>query len=208
MPFVNFSFSVACLSMYECLSVSLVQPNDFARFVPNHPTHVEAHVHQECSADTGHKALCPVSRAAVFVALVGISRAHREECDRVPLNEMRLCPLLPRGLMPGVKQSIDLLFLEDEEGNSHYCWIKQFSRFARHSTEKGQGKMEYCRFCLQRFSTTYKGKTAEHLTEASATCFDVKWVCVDNEELNGLLENVNGSSRFAMMMCEWEHELD
>ena len=46
------------------------------------------------------------------------------------------------------------------------------------------------------------------LIEASATCFDVKWVCVDNKELNGLLENVNGSSRFAMMMSEWEHELD
>ena len=44
--------------------------------------------------------------------------------------------------------------------------------------------------------------------EASATCFDVKWVCVDNQDLNRLLENVNGSNHFAMMMCEWEHELD
>ena len=44
------------------------------------------------------------------------------------------------------------------------------------------------------------------LTEASATCFDVKWVCVDNAELNGLVENVNSSSPFAMMMSQWEQD--
>ena len=36
---------------------------------------------------------------------------------------------------------VNLLYLQtddDEETNDHYCWIKRFSAFARHSTEKGQ----------------------------------------------------------------------
>eukprot|EP01043_Picozoa_sp_COSAG02_P097512 COSAG02_NODE_33731_length_495_cov_1.199495_1_plen_83_part_10 len=61
------------------------------------------------------------------------------------------------------------------------------SAFARHSTEKGQGKMEYCRFCLQRFSTTYKGKTAEqklqeHLDIGCRQVSDVKQIMPTEEE--------------------------
>ena len=51
-------------------------------------------------------------------------------------------------------------------------------------------------------------------SSAHPACFNVKWVCVDvercvdNEELCGLVENINHKSQFALMMSEWEYEQD
>jgi hypothetical protein len=74
-------------------------------------------------------------------------------------------------------KEIDLLYVQDDD-NSHYCWIKKFSAFVRHSTEKSQGKMEHCRYCLQRFGSTFKGKTPvkkmdEHLAMGCRQISDV-----------------------------------
>ncbi len=51
-------------------------------------------------------------------------------------------------------------------------------------------------------------------SSAHPACFNVKWVCVDvercvdNEELCGLVENINHKSQFALMMSKWQHEQD
>lgn len=48
---------------------------------------------------------------------------------------------------------INLLCLS-EEGNSHYCWIKNLDRFLGH-THKAHRKYYYCHRCLQGFTRQY-----------------------------------------------------
>ena len=49
---------------------------------------------------------------------------------------------------------IDLLLLENEEGQSHYCWIKNFSRFAAQNSNRNTA--HYCRHCLYGFPSQQK----------------------------------------------------
>lgn len=46
-------------------------------------------------------------------------------------------------------KEINLLYLS-KENNSHYCWIKNFSRFLGH-TRKHHGQLHYCHRCLHGF---------------------------------------------------------
>jgi hypothetical protein len=50
-------------------------------------------------------------------------------------------------------QHVDLLLLENEAGQSHYCWIKNFSRFAAYTSG---GTKHYCRHCLHGFPSAEK----------------------------------------------------
>ena len=47
------------------------------------------------------------------------------------------------------KKHIDLLLLEDAGAGSHYCWIKNFSRFAAQNSNRN--KAHYCKHCLHGF---------------------------------------------------------
>ena len=87
-----------------------------------------------------------------------------------------------------------------DDDNSHYCWIKKFSAFVRHSTEKSQGKMEHCRYCLQRFGSTFKGKTAakkmeEHLAMGCRQISDVKPIMPKAEESTVEFNNIEKQYR-------------
>ena len=45
--------------------------------------------------------------------------------------------------MTETAQHIDLLLMENESGQSHYCWIKNFSRFAAQNSNRN--KAYYCK---------------------------------------------------------------
>lgn len=49
------------------------------------------------------------------------------------------------------KNHVNLLMLTNEQGNTHYCLVKDLSRLLSYST-KHNGKKFYCIFCLHRFS--------------------------------------------------------
>ena len=55
---------------------------------------------------------------------------------------------------------IDLLLLTDDQGKSHYCWIKNFSRFCGQSKSHGVNLTHYCKHCLQGY--TSQAKLDEH----------------------------------------------
>ena len=57
------------------------------------------------------------------------------------------------------KKHIDLLLLEDAGAGSHYCWIKNFSRFAAQNSNRN--KAHYCKHCLHGFPS--QQKLGEHL---------------------------------------------
>ena len=44
---------------------------------------------------------------------------------------------------------IDLLLLTDDHSKSHYCWIKNFSRFCGQSESDGVNITNYCKHCLR-----------------------------------------------------------
>ena len=48
---------------------------------------------------------------------------------------------------------IELLLLTNDEGNSHYCWIKNFSRLVSSQINNNQHKREFCRRCYNSFPT-------------------------------------------------------
>ncbi|XP_071138792.1 uncharacterized protein [Mytilus edulis] len=52
--------------------------------------------------------------------------------------------------MSNGSNEIDLLYLSNDE-NSHYCWIKNLSRFLGHTHNKSHTKLHYCHRCLHGF---------------------------------------------------------
>ena len=66
---------------------------------------------------------------------------------------------------------IELLLLMNEEGNSHYCWIKNFSRLVSSQINNNQHKREFCRRCYNSFPTE---KSLEKHLEYCATNEEVK----------------------------------
>ena len=60
------------------------------------------------------------------------------------------------------RRTIHLLHLENKEGNSHYCWIKNFSRFACHD-HGHNGERTYCDFCLKSFGKSRTCSAQENL---------------------------------------------
>ncbi|CAC5369843.1 unnamed protein product [Mytilus coruscus] len=52
--------------------------------------------------------------------------------------------------MSNGSNEIDLLYLFDDK-NSHYCWIKNLSRFLGHTHNKSHTKLHYCHRCLRGF---------------------------------------------------------
>ncbi len=54
------------------------------------------------------------------------------------------------------------LVLYIEQGDeSHYCWIKDFSRFVRVKSDHKHGKSQYCRYCLKSFRPDDTKKTVK-----------------------------------------------
>ena len=49
------------------------------------------------------------------------------------------------------KIHIDLLFLKDDKGNSHYCLIKELWRLVGKQTTKNFKKRYLCKMCLNSF---------------------------------------------------------
>eukprot|EP01051_Picozoa_sp_SAG22_P023347 SAG22_NODE_5986_length_920_cov_5.047503_1_plen_196_part_10 len=66
------------------------------------------------------------------------------------------------------EKHVDLLLLHDgKTGNSHYCWIKNFSRFCGSSSNHNHGgKKYYCKYCIQGFGS--QAKLDQHLTNGCA----------------------------------------
>ena len=66
------------------------------------------------------------------------------------------------------EKHVDLLLLHDDKtGNSHYCWIKSFSRFCGSSSNHNHGgKKYYCKYCIQGYGS--QAKLDEHLTNGCA----------------------------------------
>ncbi|CAC5378381.1 unnamed protein product [Mytilus coruscus] len=58
-------------------------------------------------------------------------------------------PLYMTKMLNGSNE-IDLLYLSDDR-NSHYCWIKNLSRFLVHTHKKSHTKLYYCHRCLHGF---------------------------------------------------------
>lgn len=52
----------------------------------------------------------------------------------------------------GRQHHINLLLLSNDAGNTHYCLVKDMSRFLSHLT-KHKSRMFYCNYCLHRFWT-------------------------------------------------------
>jgi hypothetical protein len=56
------------------------------------------------------------------------------------------------------EKHLDLLLVHDaKEGNSHYCWIKNFSRFCGSASNHNHGgRKYYCNYCIQGFASQAK----------------------------------------------------
>ena len=52
------------------------------------------------------------------------------------------------------ERHVDLLLLEDASAGSHFCWIKNFSRFAAQNSK--HGAKHYCWHCLHGFPSAVK----------------------------------------------------
>ena len=55
--------------------------------------------------------------------------------------------LLQKSKIGEAEKHVDLLLLE-EGANSHYCWIKNFSRFARQPSDHKHCAKHYCHYCM------------------------------------------------------------
>ena len=63
------------------------------------------------------------------------------DCGNMQLSEICICK------MGEAEKHVDLLLLE-EGANSHYCWIKNFSRFARQPSDHKHCAKHYCHYCM------------------------------------------------------------
>ena len=50
------------------------------------------------------------------------------------------------------ENAIDLLYITNEEGNSHYCLINDFSRLVGSQISKHKGKVYFCKNCMNHFN--------------------------------------------------------
>ena len=66
---------------------------------------------------------------------------------------------------------IDLLLISNDEGNKHYCWIKDFNKLVSSQVDKNHHKLKICRRC-------YKSYQKEESLEKH------KEYCNENEEAN------------------------
>ena len=66
------------------------------------------------------------------------------------------------------EKHLDLLLVHDaKEGNSHYCWIKNFSRFCGSASNHNHGgRKYYCNYCIQGFAS--QAKLDNHLESGCA----------------------------------------
>eukprot|EP01051_Picozoa_sp_SAG22_P009985 SAG22_NODE_871_length_6748_cov_60.669274_2_plen_589_part_00 len=89
---------------------------------------------------------------------------------------------------------VDLLLLHDQKtGNSHYCWIKNFSRFCgSKSNHNHGGKKYYCKYCIQGFGS--QAKLDHHLTHGCADITTCK-PCMPEED-KAYLEFKNTQNKF------------
>eukprot|EP01047_Picozoa_sp_COSAG01_P025083 COSAG01_NODE_1570_length_9869_cov_360.007267_10_plen_253_part_00 len=62
--------------------------------------------------------------------------------------------------MPDIR--VLLMLMLDDGDNSHYCWIKRFSAFARQPSDHNHNKQHFCRHCLQGFATEKRLKQHLH----------------------------------------------
>ena len=90
-------------------------------------------------------------------------------------------------LRMGKKESgylIELLLIANDEGNNHYCWIKNFSRLVSSQINNNQHKREFCRRCYNSFPT---GKSLEKHLE----------YCTKNEEVKiDMPKDEDGNPKF------------
>jgi len=60
---------------------------------------------------------------------------------------------------------VDLFLIANEEEMQHYCWIKSMSRLLSSQKSKNEHKQQYCRRCLNPFSS--EGSLKEHVEYCS-----------------------------------------
>ena len=65
------------------------------------------------------------------------------------LYPMRVCELDPKQR----KSHANLLLISDENGNRHYCLIKNKSRLFSKQGSKRKRKLHICDYCMQKFGT-------------------------------------------------------
>ena len=136
-----------------------------------------------------------------------------EDVNTVSINIYRYDPkykAMP--LRVSKKQSrdnvIDLLVLEDKDGNTHYTWLKNMSHLMHGSIgHKRTGKKVYCKRCLKGFRTTAK------LDDHKVVCTDKGFVqrSVFPTEENKMLQFTNYKKKwllpsviYADMECKQE----
>ena len=73
---------------------------------------------------------------------------------------MLAVPAAQERAVDDAKHEIDLLYIEQGD-ESHYCWIKDFSRFVRVKSDHNHGKSQYCRYCLKAFRPDDTKKTVK-----------------------------------------------
>ena len=79
--------------------------------------------------------------------------------------------LLQKSKLIDTEHHIDLLFMQ-QGTSSHYCYIKNFSRFARVEADCKHNKKHFCRFCLHGFPS--KDKLDKHLSNGCREITEVK----------------------------------
>ena len=87
---------------------------------------------------------------------------------------------------------IELLLIKNEEGNNHYCWIKNFSRLVSSQINNNQHKREFCRRCYNPFPT---GKSLEKHLEYCSKNEEVKINMPKDEDGNPMFIKFNNYNR-------------
>lgn len=67
---------------------------------------------------------------------------------------------------------INLLYLSNEEEQSHFCWIKDLSRFAARERKSHRNRQYYCQVCLLAFNSEDKLKSHKEHTCLSKLLFN------------------------------------
>ena len=91
------------------------------------------------------------------VALSDIPKFEQRNCISINVYGYDKGPyvLHKSHLDDATTQHVDLLYIQ-QAGQSHYCWIKDFSRFARVPSDHKHCAKHFCRHCLHGFPTHEK----------------------------------------------------
>jgi hypothetical protein len=97
--------------------------------------------------------------------------SHFEKQNNISIN----CYCYDNGIYPiyistktDKRTNINLMYITNEDGNSHYCYIKDFNRL-NFSYNKHKDKKHFCMYCLHGFSS-------QKLLDKHTDCFAINGI--------------------------------